>query len=469
MTKTQSRVCVLIAGVSVAVLGTGCQTYKSQARSMTSAWAMGNAAQAAAEFGEKADKCGKSDLVVWHLEAGAAYRAAGDFANSMKHLDLAAAQIDEFEEQAKTKAGLEAMSVMTEQQNLPYQGRSYDKIMLYTYRALNYLALGETEKARPEIIHAYQCQQDAVEENQRRIQQSLDAEQNSKEREQIERSKADPKYAEAMDAGTKGLEGFKFYADYVNPFTVYLDGLYFLYNGTGGSDLERARKSLNRIEEIVGSNKFIEADLELAEGAANGQPAVPCTYVIFETGQAPSRDQIRIDLPIIITKVSYVGAAFPKLAFHDDCARELTVKAGALEEKTAPIASMDSIVALDFKNEWPIILTRTMISTVAKAAANYAINDAAQRSGGMWGGLAAKIGTAAGMAAMNIADTRTWTTLPKEFQVARIPTPPDRKLQLSTPGAAPVEVALADGTINVVYARSINPQLPLLVNQFKLK
>jgi hypothetical protein len=469
MTKAQDLVRVLIAVASVAILGTGCQTYKSQAKNMTSAWAMGNTAQAATEFGKKADKCGKSDLVVWHLEAGAAYRASGDFTNSNSHLDAAAAQIDVFEEQAKTKVGLETAAIMTDQQNLPYQGRSYDKIMLYTYKALNYLAVGEIEKARPEIIHAYQCQQDAVEENNRRIEKSQEAEQNSKEHAQIEKAKADPKYAQALDAGTKDLEGFKVYADYVNPFTVYLDGLYFLYNGTGGSDLERARKSLSRVQEIVGSNKLIDADLQFAESTADGQPPAPWTYVIFETGQVASRDQVRIDIPIIVTKVSYVGIAFPKLAFHDNHATELTVKAGELEEKTVTVANMDSIVALDFRNEWPTILTKTIISTTAKAVADYAANNAAQQSGGTWGRLVVKLATATIAAVVNIADTRTWTTLPKEFQVARISTPTDRKLVLTTPFAAPVEVALMDGTINVVYAKSISASSPILVSQFKLK
>lgn len=469
MIKMQHLVRVFIAVGSVVSLGTGCQTYKSQAKTMTSAWAMGNASQAAVEFGTKADKVGKSDLIVWQLEAGAAYHAAGDFTNSNSHLDAAAAQIDVFEAQAKTKVGLETAAIMTEQQNLPYVGRSYDKIMLYTYKALNYLALGEIEKARPEIIHAYQCQQDAVEENKQRIEKSQEAEQNSKERKQIEKAKSDPKYAQALDSGTKDLEGMKVYADYVNPFTVYLDGLYFLYAGADASDLERARKSLSRVQEIVGSNKFVDADLQFAESETNGQLPPPCTYVIFETGQAASRDQVRFDIPIIVVKVSYVGTAFPKLAFHSNYATDLTVKAGELEEKTVTVASMDSIVALDFRNEWPTILTKTIISTTAKAAANYAINDAAQRAGGTLGGLLSKFATAGAQAAMNIADTRSWTTLPKEFQVARIATPSDRKLVLSTSAGSPVDVALLDGTINVVYVKSITANSPLLVSQFKLK
>jgi hypothetical protein len=340
--------------------------------------------------------------------------------------------------------------------------------MLHTYEALNYLALGDAEKARPEIIRAYQCQQDAVDENARRIAKAREAEANSKDKRQIERAKADPTFSAAVGRLAKGSEGFKFYANYVNPFTVYLDGLFFLHAGSGGSDLERAIKSFKRVIEVCGENKCVRADLQAAVNAMNGQTPAPCTYVIFESGRAAGLEQIRIDIPIIVSKVSYVGAAFPTLAFHDDYARELVVRAGDTQETTAPLASMDSIVALDFKHELPVIVTKTLISTITKAVAAYAVNEAANRQNEV-AGLFAQIGTAVAQAAVNIADTRSWTTLPKAFQVARIPTPAGRKLMLSTPGGAPVEINLLDGTVNVVYAKSVTAASPLLVSQFKLK
>jgi hypothetical protein len=460
---------LLLGTGAVLLLGSGCSTYKNQAKTMTSAWAGGQPEVAAREFGEKAEKKdGGKDAVVWHLEAGAAYRASGDFTNSNQHLEAAQAQVEKYEEQAKVKVGNEAAAIMSNQQNLPYEGKSYDKIMLHTYKALNYLALGDVEKARPEIIRAYQRQQDAVEENARRIEKAKEAQEQSKEKEKVEKAKADPKFSGQLDGVTKDLEGFKFYADYVNPFTVYLDGLFYLHTGTGGSDLEHAVKSLNRVIEVAGDNKFVQADLQAANDAVAGQTPPPCTYVIFETGQAASLDQIRIDIPIIITSVSYVGAAFPKLARHDGQAQALSIKAGDIQETTAPLASMDAIVALDFKNEFPVIVTKTVISTVAKAAAGYAVNEATKKQDAL-AGLFVRIATAATQAAVNIADTRSWTTLPKEFQVARIPTPADRKLTLSAGANAPLDVNLLDGTVNVVYVKSITAASPLLVSQCKLK
>ena len=102
-----------------------------------------------------------------------------------------------------------------------------------------------------------------------------------------------------------------------------------------------------------------------------------------------------------------------------------------------------------------------------------------------------QLGTAAFQIAVNIADTRTWTTLPKEFQICRFPTPADGKIDLSTPNGMRMSVTL-DGVTNtskidltstggvqaslntgslvtVVYVKSIDNGTPLLVSQFKLK
>jgi hypothetical protein len=342
--------------------------------------------------------------------------------------------------------------------------------MLHTYKALNYLALGQPDRARPELIRAYQCQQDAVAENRRRIEEALEAARNSEQRDVIARTQADPRFNQAVAELSRGLEGFRAYADFVNPFTVYLDGLFFLHAGEGAADLERALKSLRRVREVAGDNPTVAADLALAEARAAGRPVQtgPLTYVIFETGRAASREQVRLDIPILVADVSYVGAAFPQLVFHDDHERTLHVEAGGTRLSTALVASMDALVAQDFKNELPAIITKTLISTAAKAAAGWAVSDAARRQDeGL--GLLARLVTAAVQAAVNIADTRSWTTLPKEFQVARLNTPADRTVTVSAPGQAPRRVPLIDAEVNVVYVKSTRAGGPLWINQFRLR
>jgi len=461
----------VVLWVLLAVLCAGCRTYTTQSREMTSAWALGDAPGAARAFARQAErKTASKDAVIWHLEAGAATRAAGDFAASNRHFDTAAARIEAYENLPKVRLGNEAGALFSKQQNLPYEGRAYDKILLHTYKALNYLALGEPDRARPELIRAYQRQQDAVADNRRRIEEALEAARNSDQREVIARTQADPGFQQATASLTRGLEGFRAYADYVNPFTVYLDGLYFLHAGAGGADLERAIKSLRRVLEVAGDNPAVAADLALAEARAAGRATAsgPLTYVIFETGRAASREQVRLDIPILVVDVSYIGAAFPQLVFHEDYERHLTVEAGNTRQTTGPVASVDAIIAQDFRNELPAIITKTLIATAAKAAAAYALNDAARRQDeGL--GLLARLVTAAVQAAMNIADTRSWTTLPKEFQVARLTPPADRTLRLTTPGQVAQRVTLIDGEVTVVYVKSMRAGGPLWIHQFRLR
>lgn len=436
---------------------------------MRADWTQGRYADVARKVEKRArKKDGGKDGVIWNLEAGAALRAAGQFEASNIRFDAAAMQIEEYERKAQVRVGNEVGSTMTNPQNLPYEGRAYDKIMLHTYKALNYLALGEIDKARPELIRAYQYQQDAVRDHARRIEKAREEARTNPRAEQVQAAENDPVFSSELNRMTRNLEGFQFYADYVNPFTVYLDGLYFLYAGTGGSDLERARKSLSRVLEVAGDNPNVRADVQAIERNQARRPDTSVTYVIFETGMAASRAQERIDIPIIVAEVSYIGAAFPRLEFHDNYARSLSVSSGTTRSATDTLASMDSIIALDFKNEWPVIVTRTVISAVAKGATAYAINRAAN-SQSDWGGLIAQIGTAIAQAALNIADTRSWETLPKEFQVARFETPEDHTLVLSTGGGAQSTVNLMDGQVNVVYVKSVTATSPLSISQFKLR
>ena len=463
------RIQSLLVAAVFGLLATGCRTYKEQ-NHVIQYWQQGLLTNAATEANLMAKKnANNKDTVIWRLEQGAVLRGAGKYEESNKAFDQAQEKMDDYANKAKVRLGQETGALFSNQAELDYEGRTYDGVMLNTYKALNYLQLGEPDKARVELIRAYQRQQDAVEINKKRIAKVQEEAANSKDNAAIDKAQRDPKLQSQMQGAYNNLDNLKAYADYVNPFTVYLDGLFFMADAVDGSDLERARKSFERVVEFDPDNKYVKQDLVMVDDLIQGRPLPPTTYVIFETGCAPVRGQIRIDIPIIVTKVSYVGAAFPTLKPHGDYQPSLTVTANGTSQTTSLVASMDSVIGLDFKNEMPVVITKTIAATVTKAVAAYAVNDAANQQDAL-GGLFAQIGTAVYQAAVNIADTRSWTTLPKEFQVCRIPTPPDRKLKLEPAGGGQkIPVTIADGTINIVHVKSINPVTPLLVTQIKLK
>jgi hypothetical protein len=466
----KNHVRLAILAVTLGALATGCQTYQQQNHALQF-YRAGDLTNAVVETQKAAQKnLNGGNAVIWLLEEGAVLRAAGQYEDSNKAFDLAEEKIDKYSEEAKVHVGQETGAFLSNQATLPYHGRYYDGIMLDTYRALNYLALGDYDKARPAIIRAYQRQQDAVEDNKRRIEKTQAAAEKDKNNKAIENAQNNPKLQGAMQTNYVNLDSLKPYADYVNPFTVYLDGLFFMANAADASDLERAHKSLERVSAFAGDNDYIQQDLTALNDLMNGKPLPPTTYVIFETGCAPVRDQFRIDLPIIAPGlgVASFNAAFPTLKFQDFYAPGLTISAGTNSEKTALLCSMDSVIGLDFKNELPLVVTKTIASSITKTVAEQVSAQAAGQAGGDFAKLFVQLGGAIYNASVNIADERTWTTLPKEFQFCRIPTPADRKLEISIPNGMPQTVTLNDGMINLVYVKSIGPATPLIVSQYKL-
>ncbi len=500
------------------LLASGCATYSDQISSTSSATKAGGLNSALTEVERHAEKAkGGKDEIIWRLEQGAALRTAaladlplpppapvkvkaGEpapepaplptpeevraiyFKRAIAAFDLADERISRYDEEAKVKVGSEIGAALTNQASLPYRGRTYDKIMANAYKGISYLQLGEKDKARVEFNRSMERQREAVELNARRIAEAQQVAEDARTGKaktddgksaayDVDKAMADPKTGGALQAALESsIAGMKPYGDYVNPFAVFLDGLFFSVNGENGADWERGRKSLERVAQLAPENPYVAADLELATRAAEGQAPEGITYVIFETGTAPARDQLRVDVPtfLVTSRLAYVGAAFPKLKFNDDYVPSLTVTTGEQSYPTAPVASMDSIVANEFKNEWPTIVTKTLVTTATKAIAQAVVQKQLDDRVGGWGSLIGAVAMTALNSSTNIADTRTWTSLPKEFQYARIPTPADRQITI-TAGGVTQSITLAPGSVNVVYAKSSSRSAPLYVSQFALR
>ena len=63
----------------------------------------------------------------------------------------------------------ETLAAFSNLNALPYRGTYADRIMLYTLRALNYLELGDADRARGELRRAYERQREAVQQNAERL------------------------------------------------------------------------------------------------------------------------------------------------------------------------------------------------------------------------------------------------------------------------------------------------------------
>lgn len=448
---------------------TGCRTYATKTEGVRQSWRAGQFEQALREFSSRVDRSGDGrDAVIWTLEQGTALRVLGRYAESNKAFEDAERRMAEYEARAKVRVATETMAAVTTPANLPYEGRPYDKIMSATYRALNHLALGQPEAARPALIRAYQYQQDAVAANARRIERAQREAAERNDAAVVSSTEKNPQFQRSVQSVFEPLKSLSPYAEYVNPFTVWLDGIFFLAQAQDLSDLERARKSLQRALAFVPDNPFVKQDLDACEARLRGEALPPLTYVIFETGQAAIREQVRIDIPIVFANISYLGSAWPVLRPQGRDALTLAVTGGDQRVTTALVGNMDRVLARDFEDEKPAIISRTIVSTLAKGAAAFVANEAASQQDDALGAVV-RLATLAYQASVNIADTRTWTTLPRSFQVARLLTPAHRSIDILAGSGPPARVMIEDGAINIVYVRSVSGFAPLRISQMRLK
>jgi hypothetical protein len=436
------------------------------------------------------------DTIVRRLDQGAVLRAANRLEDSVLAFHHASDVIYEFDQKSEVQISREVGAALTNLTYMDYKGYAYDRLALNIYQALNFLELGRIEEARTPLRAMQHAQEDAEAHFRKEIdagEKDADAkndkgkadkrkdEKNKPDKEKVEKSRSDPKFAQEIKSQfgddapiVADRSNYKLYS---NPFGEYLMGLYFMAAGIDGSDSETGLVAFKRVLGMLPNNVYVQQDVALAEKVASGgrNNLPPTTYVFFETGQGPVRDQITIHIPVFIaniawkdTGVDYVGAAFPKLKFRSGNVPFLNVQAGTENYKTEVLTDMDEVIRKDFNNELPLVITRTIIAAATKAAIQYGMNKAAEQN--EYARIASGLITTAYQVAMNQADLRTWVTLPKQFQVARFATPQDRRIVIMAPnGPTPPPITLIDGVINVVYVKSVAAGQAPTIRQFKLK
>ncbi len=448
MSKRTVRAGSLLIVMSFMILG-GCNAPKSNLKKFNNYFDSNNLVKSE-EFA--ASKISKSDNpkgedLLWSLQAGTVLRLEQDYKQSNTYFDRSEEMLNYFDYQNKTLDS--AASVAINENIVPYVGSEYDGIMLNTYKALNFMALGDNDAARVEFNRALDRQRIAREKFTKEIaklQEDIDKE-NSKKDSRAKQNVENPEVDKILNEKYPNLNAFEAYPDFVNPFTNYLAGVFFNLV----DDPQKATTFIKEAYGMVGDNEYVQEDMVATEKVLDGQGEIKDTvWVIFENGMGPVKEEFRVDLPLFIAteKVKYIGFALPKLEFRNQAYSYLTVKAADKSYQTKIVADMDRVIQTEFKKDFKAILTRAIISTTAKAVAQYALDQA--------GDARAKLLSfaVAGLSfATTAADVRIWTTLPKNFQVARLGIPADRRISIEPPGGAPIQVEIPACKNALVYIR----------------
>ena len=196
--------------------------------------------------------------------------------------------------------------------------------------------------------------------------------------------------------------------------------------------------------------------------------------VVYEDGNGPGFNEYRIDLPMYLysDKVLYSGIALPE--FREGNAAYPYLLVGEQGEKTAVLTDINRMAGLEFEKAYPGIVSKAVISTIIKTAAQYAANKEIDRQVDKQklDPLAAafmKIGTAATQAAFTKADTRAWRNLPNTIQIAVVDRPESGRLNIETANRQPVQsLALEQPGNYLVLIKGAASQMGFAVSLVKL-
>jgi uncharacterized protein len=447
------RACAVAA---LALLCSGCGTFRSYDKELrgTLAEVSSGNVDGAIKTLESNNRSDKKDLL-YYFELGELERLKDRYQDSQKSWMSADQRVHSWEAAAKADPSRllgSASSLLLNDKSRPYEGHDYEKVMLTTRMALNFLAMSDYQNARVAITQTHE-------------REAVIADLRAKEISEVER-----------DAGKRGaptsfkeLNGYPVQTidnpqvnalknSYQSALSHYLAG--FIYESLGEPSLAAA--GYRQAIELQPNRPVLEEGLAgLDRRVAEPKDGLTDVLFVVETGTAPARESREFPLPIPVNRtLILIPISFPVMqtTSNPPSPAQLQIDAGQ-SLSVVPITSIDLMARRALKDEMPGLMLRGAIRSGAKAVAQYSLQHQARQQENALLGLAA-LAMTIGSYVTESADERTWRTLPAEIAIARGRVPPgSHSITLQT-GAGPRTVQInVSGRYAVVGLRLLRNQL----------
>ncbi len=383
--------------------------------------------------------------VLEHLEAAEAWRLAQHTKRSLAHYDAAEESLADLDQVNLAEGGARQIgAVLFNDTMLNYRPSPAESVLINYYKAIAFLGTNDKDNARVELNRADDRIRRAVETYAKEIAEAVEESEESQAKAASE--ERDTLSAGIIDELSPGSE-WKPYKDFVVPPATYLRGLLLARTGDR-SDAQQARDALVRVSGIT-SNSVVKQDLaELSKGRLC--PKNDCLWILAEKGQGPQLAEKRLDLPLptpsgLIT----LSMAIPVLESRMQGVNGLyIVKTSASEVSFSEFSSLDSVLATEYQQRLPAVVTRAVAGAIVKGVAQHELNKRAGMLAGLIGNVVAAASTA--------ADTRSWLSTSGSFELARIAIPKDRIVIIEHQGGREVLELPAKGAV-LLHIKQMTP------------
>jgi uncharacterized protein len=362
------RLIGLLAFAGLAILP-GCATYSAGFAGVENATANRDL-DGAVKALEKLNLTGP-DQTLHDLNKATLLRLKGNYAESNQHFEIAK---NTMERLSAVSISEQAASATINDTLKAYEGLPSEQLMVYAFKALNYLQMGDASAA-------------AVEARQFDVKQRLIAEKNK---------------------NAKYLSG---------AFVRYLNSMVYEAAGEGDSariEMEKAIEGYKRIGSAV--------PLSLARDAerANARTLAPSEVVLIlhnGLGASVVENNIRVRNPDPVSNknLAVFSLAVPKFVKRSLPVARVVLSSGPATATSEVVEDVNGIAEMSFNDGMPAIIARGVARLVIKNAAAAKVKKEAGNNELL------KLFADVGAIVSERADTRTWSLLPGNIQMARLP------------------------------------------------
>ncbi|BAW79872.1 hypothetical conserved protein [Candidatus Nitrosoglobus terrae] len=343
----------------------------------------------------------KKDRLLYTLEAGRVAQIMGYYGDSEKWFQQAADLYEKNDEAARIRVSSLSQSVTAIAINdnfIHYQAQPYERILSYTFQALNYLAQGDIVGAAVEFRRVDYTQRQQELDHQKQI---TKAEEKNKGKDSVGINEYEGYFSGLNSAAALVRSGIQ------NAYSYYLAAAFWEGQGLYNDALVDYKQAL----QILPDSDFIKADVQRASHKLNGQVNKNGLLIIaLEQGFVPTKEPVRIPIP---TDQGIVIINFPVYQINRlSDPLPMQVKVNKDEITTQPLINVGAIAAHALKEQLSSIIARQ----IARTAAKYTIQREVNESLGLLGSYAIQLYNFVS----EQADLRSWMTLPANSQVARL-------------------------------------------------
>lgn len=412
-----------------------------------------------------------TDEALYLTETGTFQRCAANYAASDKAYLRALDIYKEFDQRATVSlrdSAQYAASLLLNDKAIAYRGPFYERVLLNTFLATNFLMEGNLENARVMVMQADQRQREAYSENEK----AIDQDRHEAQKKNVSSEAVTSTVRARFDDQRSYLE--KAGNIYQNSYMFYLSAIIFEMTG----EVDNAYIMATRVQQM--NPGFIPVRADLLRYSKQVRPSeyerwrtafgaevpdvIPAGHgrliVLHACGNGPVKDEIKVSfaMPMGANKpATQVTIAIPKFHMRANPVEAAAVCVG--DKQVGVTQPLMDVEATAVKDLWDRALG-VAIRQVLRAVGRVVSQEAARNQGGDL----AYLGMAVAGYVLEQADLRSWISLPRDLQAFRTTVPVGEhcvRLNLLAKGGGVVgqidvgNITVKEGAVTFIDARSI--------------